>query len=166
MDMQEFHTGARRGNQDDKPRPDLLYFPFVSAWDNEFSYNDEPSTPKRIIDVLNTFFLEPYTFAFLAAKVTANEYPDFDYDQYKFLPIDALLRVSKVLADGGKKYGDNNWKTGIPFSRMKASTYRHLLQWLGGHEDEDHYAHLMCNLMFMYYYLNENINGLNDLGDS
>lgn len=65
-----------------------------------------------------------------------------------------LLGVGRVLAHGAKKYGRDNWRKGIHYSRLVAATLRHLLAWNGG-EDLDpetglsHLHHASCSLMFL-----------------
>lgn len=66
----------------------------------------------------------------------------------------ALAFVGQVLTFGAKKYGDHNWRKGIPKDELIASSMNHLLHIMAGSNlDEEsglpHSAHLMCNAMFM-----------------
>ena len=55
---------------------------------------------------------------------------------------------------GKQKYGAQNWRKGLKFSRLTSATLRHLLSWNEG-EDYDnesglsHIAHAACNLLFL-----------------
>jgi hypothetical protein len=44
--------------------------------------------------------------------------------------------VERVLPGGRKGYGVNNWRGGMPHTRIYDAAQRHLLAWLGG-EDKD-----------------------------
>ena len=74
---------------------------------------------------------------------------DVGKTRYDLVPIDALEEEAKVWAYGAGKYGDGNWEKGIKWSRLFASTLRHLFQWWRG-EDTDkesgllHLAHVRC----------------------
>jgi hypothetical protein len=66
----------------------------------------------------------------------------------------ALTYLSAVLTFGASKYSANNWRKGIPLSKIIAACHRHLAAILAG-DDYDtetglpHAAHLMCEAMFM-----------------
>lgn len=67
---------------------------------------------------------------------------------------DFVKDVAKVLALGAQKYGENNWRGGLKWSRTYGATLRHLYAWFKG-EDKDqesglsHLAHAACNIMFL-----------------
>lgn len=69
----------------------------------------------------------------------------------------ALVAASDVMKFGAIKYGDNNWRGGIKWSRVFAALMRHAWYWWGG-EDRDpetglsHLAHCMCCIMFLLEY--------------
>ena len=54
------------------------------------------------------------------------------------MPILALIKLSKHFEKGCNKYGDRNWEKGQPYSVYYDSATRHLMQWWGGADDEDH----------------------------
>jgi len=80
----------------------------------------------------------------------------FDLDKIKLdllSPI-AMEDLGKVLTHGAKKYGPNNWRKGILFSRLIAAAKRHLLKFEQGKDIDsesglNHLAHSMCNLMML-----------------
>lgn len=65
----------------------------------------------------------------------------------------ALEEIARVLAFGAQKYGRQNWRKGISFSRLLDAAQRHLLAYADG-EDKDpetgrsHLAHAGCCIMF------------------
>lgn len=69
----------------------------------------------------------------------------------------ALEEIAKVMTFGAKKYGDNNWRGGIAWSRVLGALFRHGFSFLGG-EDKDpetglsHLAHVGCCVMFLLEY--------------
>lgn len=66
----------------------------------------------------------------------------------------ALLKVAQVMTHGKKKYGANNWRGGLQWTRLLAAVLRHVFAYLGG-EDKDpetglsHLAHASCGLMML-----------------
>lgn len=84
----------------------------------------------------------PRVFESGARRDNADNKPRFD-----LLPVTALERVAKHYAAGAKKYGENNWRKGIPRSEFLASGLRHLLYLIRGDDDEDHAAAVVWNLL-------------------
>lgn len=80
----------------------------------------------------------------------------------ELLPSEALLSVGNTLGYGAKKYGANNWRSGMEWSRMYGAAMRHLLLWNHG-EDKDvesgqsHLSHAICCLLFLLEYSINNI---------
>lgn len=58
----------------------------------------------------------------------------------------AIVRDATLMERGAAKYGDNNWRKGIPFSRCLDSATRHLFQILAGDRTEDHFAAVRFNI--------------------
>ncbi len=87
--------------------------------------------------------------------------------RFDLIPPSALIRLAGVYERGAEKYGDNNWRKGMPFSRFVDSATRHLMQWRFNEEndfpqDEDHLAQAVWNLMAIME-LDESKPELNDL---
>lgn len=79
---------------------------------------------------------------------------DLDKPRMDLLPFDALLEVSKVLALGASKYGDDNWRLVEPVSRYEAALLRHLAAHKMGEVNDlesglSHLAHVACNALFL-----------------
>jgi len=70
------------------------------------------------------------------------------------IPVGAIYALGDVLTYGSTKYGDRNWEKGIKYSRLFASTLRHLFKWWAG-EDLDkesglpHLAHALTNIAML-----------------
>lgn len=68
----------------------------------------------------------------------------------------ALEEIGRVLAFGAVKYGPEQWRGGIRYSRLIAAAMRHLTAYNSG-EDTDpetglsHMAHLGCCVMFLLW---------------
>ena len=76
------------------------------------------------------------------------------------LPPNVLLAVAEILAFGAEKYGEHNWRKGVPWSEIYAAAQRHQLKfWAGADLDEEskkhHLAHGICDLMFLLTYVQE-----------
>lgn len=73
-----------------------------------------------------------------------------------FSPI-AYIGTSMVLAFGARKYAANNWRLGLPWTKIIGAIFRHLLAISAG-EDLDpesglpHIDHLGCEVMFLQEY--------------
>ena len=67
--------------------------------------------------------------------------------RFDLLPITALELVAKHYAAGAKKYGENNWRKGIPRAVFLQSALRHLFQAVRGDVDEDHIVHCAWNVL-------------------
>lgn len=64
----------------------------------------------------------------------------------RWLPLEALERVSTHYENGAKKYDRDNWRKGIPASRCLTSAFRHLFQWMMGDRGEDHLSAVVFNV--------------------
>jgi len=68
------------------------------------------------------------------------------YDLILSLP-HMLYRLARHFENGAVKYGDDNWRKGLPLRRFVDSAFRHLCQYAAGNNDEDHLAAAIWNLM-------------------
>lgn len=57
-----------------------------------------------------------------------------------------LRRLAETYGEGAAKYGDNNWRRGMPASVLVNHALAHLVQILDGDTSEDHAAHAAWNL--------------------
>jgi len=65
--------------------------------------------------------------------------------RYDLLPMHAIHRLARHFENGAKKYGDSNWRKGIPLKRYLDSMLRHAFKVAGGADDEDHLAAVIWN---------------------
>lgn len=77
------------------------------------------------------------------------EKPDMD-----LLSPFALEKVAQVMTYGKRKYGANNWRGGIVYSRLLAAIMRHLNSYRKGESKDpetglSHLAHASCGLMML-----------------
>lgn len=73
------------------------------------------------------------------------------------IPPEAEEALAEVLTYGSMKYGDNNWKEGISYSKVYGALRRHLLAWRNNEiiDDESglpHLWHAFTELAFLIYY--------------
>lgn len=80
--------------------------------------------------------------------------------RYDLLPPVALRRLADLYARGAEKYGEGNYEKGMPFTRVYASLFRHLIQWREGDKEEDHLAAVAWNAFALMLYedrINKNL---------
>lgn len=131
--------------------------------------NDEPHK-KKWTDLEREIFIVANQMEFDAkheerteiSKVKSNPETENNlkvkYSKYRpsLIPIDALEDMSKVMTDGAKKYGDNNWMK-VETERYKDALMRHLIAYLkdpDGLDEESghpHIAHLLTNAAILDY---------------
>lgn len=61
-----------------------------------------------------------------------------------------LTRLAELFARGAEKYEDRNWEQANSvheLDRMRASAFRHFMQWYCGETDEDHASAVMFNVI-------------------
>jgi len=78
-----------------------------------------------------------------------------DKPRYDLVPVSALKRLADLYARGAVKYGENNYQKGIPYSRVYASLFRHLIQFREGDKSEDHLAAVAWNAFALMLYQDE-----------
>lgn len=83
--------------------------------------------------------------------------------RYDLIPRKAKKAVALVYEAGARKYSDNNWRRGIPFSSLLDSAQRHIDQWAEGERDEIHLAHAIFNLMCLLEFEAEGRTELDDV---
>lgn len=72
-------------------------------------------------------------------------------------PWEAASGVLEVMHFGAEKYGWNNWRQGLKWSRLVAALVRHLLAWLGNRGPDPEsglspLAHVCCCALFLLEY--------------
>lgn len=69
----------------------------------------------------------------------------------------ATFKKARVYTVGAEKYGVDNWRKGIAWSRVIGACLRHLFAWLMGQDNDpesgiSHLAHAACCLDFLLEY--------------
>jgi hypothetical protein len=135
----EFESGAVRDIQEGKGRCDLLPLGVISIlYSREFG---EDNYSVHFFGELQ-LFLTSGNYCYIAEALS------WFVQESKFKSwSDMLLEVSIHFEEGAKKYGEDNWKKGIPVRRYIDSAVRHYLKWLRGDTDEPHDRAVCWNLM-------------------
>lgn len=82
---------------------------------------------------------------------------DTGKERFDLIPVGPLAEIARVYSMGAQKYEDNNWRKGIKWGRVFASTMRHLWKfWSGEERDEEsglhHLAHAAWNCITLLEY--------------
>ena len=67
--------------------------------------------------------------------------------RFDLLPCHAVTRLAQLFENGAVKYGDDNWRKGMPLNRYLDSALRHLIKFMDGQRDEDHATAVIWNMM-------------------
>ena len=134
-DRTQFESGAVRDMRAGKGRCDLMPLDVVA-----YFLRDDDEQPDRIFDAVHKF-----------QESDDIEYLDKAIDNFCIIrewdPYTALLETAVHFEDGAKKYGDNNWRKGIPVKVFLDSALRHYIKFLRGDKDEPHDRAVCWNLM-------------------
>lgn len=76
---------------------------------------------------------------------------------WHLVPMDAVECIATVLEMGAKKYGKNNWRNGMDWSRVYDAMLRHTLAFQNGEKfDQEsglpHTWHAATNALFLVWY--------------
>ena len=126
---EEFETGAVRDTQEGKGRCDLIPLDCLTG-----KYDADP-----ILLAINSFQWDGNPLSI------ENAIKFFVYQAFANMET-AILELACHYEDGAKKYGDNNWKKGLPVSRYISSAVRHYLKYQRGDTDERHDRAVLWNL--------------------
>ena len=140
----EFETGALRDIEEGKGRCDLLPLD-VCGYLFRFSEEFKPTEKMSILSEFDAFR-------------TDGEYKHFSniimlwhYDKHKIcnkkVLAETFLELSKHFEEGAKKYGEDNWRKGLPVSCYMNSAIRHYLKTLAEWDDEPHERAFIWNLV-------------------
>lgn len=82
---------------------------------------------------------------------------DTDKPRLELISTIATFQKARVMGEGAQKYGVDNWRKGIAWSRIIGACLRHIFAWMNG-EDKDpetgysHLAHAACCIDFLLEY--------------
>lgn len=140
-DRTEFETGAVRDMREGKGRCDLLPLDVISDYFYYMSRGEAKTQEfklQRVFGHISNFMDEGEIDNLFRAINAAEPFRD---------TYDMLLEVAKHFEEGAKKYGDNNWRKGIPVRCYIDSAVRHYLKYLRGDKDEPHDRAFCWNIL-------------------
>lgn len=77
---------------------------------------------------------------------------DADNERWDLITPIGLRRLAATCAEGARKYGDHNWRKGIPASVMLNHAIRHIYMYMAGDDSEDHLAHAAWNILGVIHF--------------
>lgn len=137
-DRTEFESGAVRDMRVGKGRCDLMPLDVVTAWYYR-EYGDEEPNPRFGVFSFINEFTKTGSERFLFKAL--NESNLFRNSETMF------LEVAKHFEEGCIKYGENNWRKGIPAKCYIDSAIRHFLKHMRGDRDEPHDRAFCWNIL-------------------
>lgn len=145
----EFATGAHRDNAQGKGRCDLLPLKYVA----------EVMEDEVIANIASFMETKDRTYIIKALRESKNTIPQFATGGYANM----MIEVSHLYEDGALKYGENNWKNGMPLKCYIDSGTRHYLKTLRGDDDEPHYRGFVWNFLCALWTIDNVPGALDDL---
>ena len=136
-DRTEFETGAVRDMREGKGRCDLLPMSVIAEY-------------FRAWDVATDLMISEFFYAIDQFQNTGNVkhlYAAIQFANPFGNIFTTILELAKHFEEGAKKYGDDNWKMGIPAHVYIDSAIRHYLKFLREDKDEPHDRAVIWNLM-------------------
>lgn len=150
-----FETGAVRDIQDDKGRCDLM--PLDILGEVMFFYGAEDSLKYiKILGYLDEFKRAALSNQEFSINPLLSALHEFISIKYNGDYIEAMLELSIHFREGAEKYGEDNWKKGIPEWSYLSSAVRHLLKCIRGDSDENHKRSFMWNIVCLMWTMKEN----------
>lgn len=111
--------------------------------------NDEEKLKSRV---------SPHEYDLWQTEVGSGVKHDSGKPPLDLLPTKGLIEIAKVMGEGKKKYGAQNWRNGMAWSRLVGAILRHVTAFNDG-EDKDpetglsHLAHAGCGILFLLEYI-------------
>ena len=137
----EFETGAVRDIQEGKGRCDLLPLDVIAQ---VYLHSTDKFGVAQILSLINSFTETGDTGSLIDALDCFLCYClPFGDANWSTL----FIEVSKHFEAGCKKYGENNWRKGIPAKCYIDSSLRHFFKYLRGDKDEPHDRAFVWNII-------------------
>lgn len=143
----EFATGAHRDAATGKGRCDLLPLAQVAAVMDD-----------KVIEALAKFMETKEPEYIKQALINSID----TVPCYESLA-NMMIEVSMLYEAGAIKYGENNWKHGMPLKCYIDSGIRHYFKTLRGDDDEPHYRGFIWNMLCAMWTIDNVPNALDDL---
>lgn len=172
-EFHKFEGGGIRYTKDGKGRFDLIPSNALAYLVHEIDLISDTNTPTQIIELINApKLLINYSnrdfvrvIFGISLRMVYKDLPDAEvYEKYTpgeiWKPFVSMLKELAVhYQKGAAKYGENNWRKGIPQWSFEDSGFRHLCQYLNGETDEPHHISSIWNMMC---WLSNDLNGIHD----
>lgn len=162
-EYRQFEGGGIRYTKTGKGRFDLIpSIALIRVMDKLRDFEVEPDAECNVADMVTAVANRNFEIAILLiayAKYVTTEEVGSAYKSYPGInqPIvyaylwRAVIQMLKDLAihfeKGADKYGENNWRKGIPQNSFEDSGFRHFCQWLNDETDEPHHISAIWNFM-------------------
>lgn len=152
-EFHQFEGGGIRYTKDGKGRFDLIpadaLVGFINYVEYELEVSEHINGLRDVADLIVNYANRDFKNAILG--VTLRKYC-IDSDEIGKNEVwNAVVVMPKDLAihfqKGAEKYGENNWKNGIPQWSFEDSGFRHLCQYLNDETDEPHWISSIWNMM-------------------
>ncbi len=143
----KFESGAVRDIQEGKGRCDLLPLDVVAGYMHGDAIFYAIDMFQNSGDVNCLYHCLSHFEWHWGQNVECAEDPLLQTISTNYKQATMLLEVSKHFEEGAKKYGDNNWRKGIPVHCYIDSAVRHYLKFLRGDKDEPHDRAFCWNIM-------------------
>lgn len=137
----EFDSGAVRDMAEGKGRCDLMPLDVITDYFTDLEGKIIPLNYSNRAKVFERCEL------FQKSGDVTYLYDTLNYCCLYTDPYTMLLEVAKHFEEGCKKYGENNWRKGIPVKFYIDSAVRHYLKYLRGDKDEPHDRAFCWNIL-------------------
>lgn len=154
-DRTEFATGAVRDMREGKGRCDLLPLAQVAVYLALFY--DKLYAVEILLHIRDYQASGDVEYLYKALKIFES------HSDWKD-PYTMFLEVAKHFEEGCNKYGENNWRKGIPVKFYIDSALRHYFKYLRGDNDEPHDRAFCWNILCCIWTI-ENIKQEDDSND-
>lgn len=167
--FRQFKGGGVRYTKTGKGRFDLLPSDVIThVIDHISEYTDfirgiEPLERKEILrEVCYKRAINGIDPSIVMLDIACIEYIDADMEVTRETVFIAFIKILRRLAvhfeKGADKYGENNWKKGIPTNSFHDSGLRHLAQYLSGETDEPHDISAIWNFCCLKHLIDQPLN--------
>lgn len=133
-DRTEFKSGAVRDMKIGKGRCDLLPLDVI------YCLNSDEGIEDKFYIYMNSFITEKNIDILI--RLT-NDFINSNFSTRE----EAFLELSKHFELGCNKYGENNWRKGIPIKSYIDSSIRHYIKYVNEEDDENHRVACLWNLV-------------------